>query len=249
MSQISFKQSSIMMAIVAGLGLGAAQVASAGYVVDSSGEVFRNTAKECWMVKGDGAAHPECGDAVADSDGDGVPDDRDRCPDTPAGVAVDADGCPLDSDGDGVPDYKDRCPGTPAGTPVDADGCPIGTPEAQKMDTAAFTVKVLIDNFDFDRSKLKPGMMDALDQLVAKIRDAGSKDAMVLVGHTCNIGGDQYNMNLGMRRSQAVADYLMSKGISRSQLKLESMGESQPAHSNDTEAGRSKNRRVQIMTK
>jgi OOP family OmpA-OmpF porin len=59
-----------------------------------------------------------------DSDGDGVPDDRDKCPDTPPGTAVDADGCPKDSDGDGVTDDKDNCPGTPAGIEVDADGCP-----------------------------------------------------------------------------------------------------------------------------
>jgi OOP family OmpA-OmpF porin len=59
-----------------------------------------------------------------DSDGDGVNDDRDRCPDTPAGVPVDSDGCPKDSDGDGVNDDRDRCPDTPAGVPVDSDGCP-----------------------------------------------------------------------------------------------------------------------------
>ena len=44
-----------------------------------------------------------------------MPDDRDACPDTPAGVAVDDRGCPLDSDGDGVPDYKDKCPDAQAG--------------------------------------------------------------------------------------------------------------------------------------
>ncbi len=60
-----------------------------------------------------------------DSDGDGVPDHQDECPDTPAGVRVDARGCPLDSDGDGVPDHLDRCPGTPAGVKVDAHGCPL----------------------------------------------------------------------------------------------------------------------------
>jgi OOP family OmpA-OmpF porin len=60
-----------------------------------------------------------------DSDGDGVPDSRDMCPDTPPGVKVDADGCPLDSDKDGIPDYLDKCPDTPAGVKVDADGCPL----------------------------------------------------------------------------------------------------------------------------
>jgi OOP family OmpA-OmpF porin len=60
-----------------------------------------------------------------DSDGDGVYDDMDKCPDTPAGVTVDSQGCPLDSDGDGVYDYLDKCPGTPAGVTVDSNGCPL----------------------------------------------------------------------------------------------------------------------------
>jgi OOP family OmpA-OmpF porin len=60
-----------------------------------------------------------------DSDGDGVTDDRDQCPDTPAGVTVDVRGCPLDSDGDGVYDYQDQCPDTPAGVTVDSRGCPL----------------------------------------------------------------------------------------------------------------------------
>ncbi len=60
-----------------------------------------------------------------DSDGDGVTDDMDKCPGTPAGVAVDSKGCPLDSDGDGVTDDKDKCPGTPAGAAVNSSGCPL----------------------------------------------------------------------------------------------------------------------------
>jgi adhesin transport system outer membrane protein len=58
-----------------------------------------------------------------DGDGDGVPDDKDRCPNTPAGANVDAQGCPLDSDSDGVPDFRDKCPGTQPGTAVDTNGC------------------------------------------------------------------------------------------------------------------------------
>jgi OOP family OmpA-OmpF porin len=60
-----------------------------------------------------------------DSDGDGVVDYLDKCPDTPAGISVNASGCPIDSDGDGVADYLDKCPDTPAGVSVDADGCPL----------------------------------------------------------------------------------------------------------------------------
>ncbi len=57
-----------------------------------------------------------------DTDGDGVPDRRDDCPDTPTGVQVDKKGCPIDTDADGVPDYQDQCP-TEAGTAA-TNGCP-----------------------------------------------------------------------------------------------------------------------------
>ena len=68
---------------------------------------------------------PEQMDVIAfndDEDGDGVMDWSDRCPHTPAGVAVDEHGCPLDSDGDGVPDHMDDEPGTLAGAPVNERG-------------------------------------------------------------------------------------------------------------------------------
>lgn len=60
-----------------------------------------------------------------DSDGDGVPDSEDQCLETPAGVAVDATGCPLDSDGDGISDDMDKCADSPSGVEVDATGCPL----------------------------------------------------------------------------------------------------------------------------
>ncbi|MES3035861.1 MAG: OmpA family protein [Gemmatimonadota bacterium] len=60
-----------------------------------------------------------------DADGDGVADKNDKCASTPAGVRVDATGCPLDSDRDGVADYQDKCANTPAGVTVDSTGCPV----------------------------------------------------------------------------------------------------------------------------
>ncbi|HEU4648562.1 MAG TPA: OmpA family protein [Gemmatimonadales bacterium] len=62
---------------------------------------------------------------VKDSDGDGVLDSTDKCPDTPPGVLVDKDGCPRDNDKDGVPDGIDRCPNTQSGVKVDATGCAV----------------------------------------------------------------------------------------------------------------------------
>ena len=60
-----------------------------------------------------------------DADGDGVADKSDKCANTPAGVRVDATGCPLDSDRDGVADFQDKCANTPAGVTVDSTGCPV----------------------------------------------------------------------------------------------------------------------------
>jgi len=73
--------------------------------------------------------------APRDSDGDGVTDDLDKCPDTPKGVKVDADGCPVDSDGDGVPDYLDKCPDTPKGVAVDSNGCPANDSDGDGVPT------------------------------------------------------------------------------------------------------------------
>ncbi len=67
------------------------------------------------------------GSKPRDTDQDGVPDRKDKCPDTPKGATVDATGCPKDSDGDGVLDGIDQCPNTPKGATVDARGCPHDT--------------------------------------------------------------------------------------------------------------------------
>lgn len=63
----------------------------------------------------------------ADSDGDGVFDSKDYCPDDgPAALVagVASNGCPRQSDADGTPDYRDDCPDTPSGVPADRRGCP-----------------------------------------------------------------------------------------------------------------------------
>ena len=67
------------------------------------------------------------GGSGGDADGDGVPDDEDKCPGTPPGTKVTVDGCPIDADGDGVPDLQDKCPNTKKGVLVDANGCPEDT--------------------------------------------------------------------------------------------------------------------------
>lgn len=175
----------------------------------------------------------------ADSDGDGVPDDRDRCPRTPAGVEVDMNGCPLDSDGDGVPDYKDRCANTPAGVKVDANGCPV-------KDEVVLTIDRL--GFAFDSAELDAQSRAALDAAVSVIKShSGVK--MDVVGYTDSSGPESYNQKLSERRAQAAIDYLVSKGVAPGQLNAVGRGEADPVASNDTRDGRSRNRRVKLVVR
>jgi outer membrane protein OmpA-like peptidoglycan-associated protein/opacity protein-like surface antigen len=104
----------------------------------------------------------------ADTDNDGVTDNKDECPDTPAGARVDARGCPLDDDKDGVPDGIDQCPGTPAGARVDARGCPTDAdndrvPDGvdQCPDTPAGAV---VDERGCPRDADSDGVPDGIDQ-------------------------------------------------------------------------------------
>ena len=68
-----------------------------------------------------------------------------------------------------------------------------------------------------------------------------------LHGHTCSMGSKPYNMTLGLKRAEAVRDFLVSRGISTGRISVKSFGEDSPKYTNQTEAGRSLNRRVEII--
>ena len=192
---------------------------------------------------------------VKDSDGDGVPDDLDKCPGTPPGVQVDKDGCPLDSDNDGVPDYLDKCPGTPAGVQVDKDGCPPPPPVVQKIAPqpakameAAIVEKgraTLNVEFDFDKSIIKKQYHDEIGNLAAVMKKYPDLK-ITIEGHTDNVGGLAYNEKLSQRRADAVKKYLAAKfGIEASRMTAKGYGMIKPIDSNATKEGRQKNRRVE----
>jgi len=172
-----------------------------------------------------------------DTDGDGVADYLDRCPNTPKGVKVDERGCPLDSDGDGVPDYMDKCPDTPKGTRVDEKGCPL------------VGEKLLIIhgiNFEFDSAKISKDSESILNKAVNTLRE-NSTIKVRIEGHTDSIGSEGYNLKLSQRRANAVKDYLVSKGIASERLEALGKGEAFPIASNKTREGRSQNRRVEFI--
>ena len=175
-----------------------------------------------------------------DSDGDGVPDALDKCPETPAGMKVDASGCPLDSDGDGVPDALDKCPGTTAGTAVDASGCPH---TVLQSGAKSWTFNEI--SFDVGKADISPNSYQVLDEIAAAL-GARPQLKVVVEGHTDNTGSQAVNMDLSQRRAQAVVDYLVGKGVSPSRLSAKGYGPDRPIADNGTKLGRSKNRRVQF---
>jgi len=181
-----------------------------------------------------------------DSDGDGVLDGLDKCPDTPRGARVDASGCPKDSDGDGVLDGLDKCPDTPRGTKVDASGCPVEQPKTAPLFTPEKKTLVLEGvNFEFDSAKLTPESLVILDQVAASLRDW--PDVRVEVGgHTDSKGAAAYNLKLSDQRADAVVAQLVSKGVAASRLRSQGYGETKPIADNATDAGRARNRRVEL---
>lgn len=97
--------------------------------------------------------------------------------------------------------------------------------------------------FEFDKSELKPEGRVAVDGAIASMKEHAG-DRLVIEGHTCNVGAEDYNMGLGQRRADAVMAYMTANGIAASRISAVSKGESEPAVSNDTPASRKLNRRA-----
>jgi OmpA-OmpF porin, OOP family len=181
--------------------------------------------------------------APLDSDKDGVTDDLDKCPGTPAGVKVDKDGCPLDTDGDGVADYLDKCPNTPKGVKVDAQGCPAA--EKARI-TREGTLDFGIIYFDTSKSAIKPKSRPVLQEVIDYM-NKNPEVKLEVQGHTDSIGSDVFNQKLSDDRANAVQKYLIGKGIAADRLKARGFGEARPAASNETKEGRAQNRRIEFM--
>ena len=100
-------------------------------------------------------------------------------------------------------------------------------------------------SFDFDRSEIKPEFKPTLNKVAGVLRD-DPKVRITVIGFTDSIGSEEYNLRLSKRRAQATADYLISQGVPANQIVTDGLGEAEPRASNETEAGRTQNRRVEI---
>jgi outer membrane protein OmpA-like peptidoglycan-associated protein len=100
--------------------------------------------------------------------------------------------------------------------------------------------------FDFDKDNIPGNMKEVLDNKVRLMKEY-PRVHVTLEGHTDQAGSDQYNVELGMRRAEAVKSYMVSKGIGSNRLKVTSKGRSVPASSGTNEQARCLNRRVEFI--
>jgi outer membrane protein OmpA-like peptidoglycan-associated protein len=110
-------------------------------------------------------------------------------------------------------------------------------------------LKVLIPgdvSFDPGRADIKPNFRPVLDQFAQSVvQNPGS--VIQIIGHTDATGNDAANIALSRERANAVRDYLASRGVALNRMATDGRGEREPVASNDTEAGRARNRRVEIF--
>ncbi len=199
-----------------------------------------------------------------DDDNDGVLNSQDSCPETRAGVKVDALGCPavLDSDADGVSDSYDRCPNTPKGDKVDAKGCtivldsdndgvlddkdicPNSAPgEAVNSDGCAKIVTLHI-TFKSSSADITADSAPAIDAY-AKFLTTYPNYSAKIVGYTDNTGSKAFNKKLSQARADQVRALLIDRGVNPNRVTALGRGPANPVADNATPEGRAQNRRIE----
>jgi len=153
-----------------------------------------------------------------------------------------------DEDGDGVPDSRDKCPGTPKGVQVDANGCPPPAPVVEEVVVVQEETIVIRDvHFQFDKATLTSSDKQVLDKIATRLKAEAPTAQLTVTGHTDSVGSDTYNQKLSDKRAHSVVEYLIDQGVPRSNfVSVVGAGESQPVADNKTADGRAQNRRTEI---
>jgi OmpA-OmpF porin, OOP family len=188
-----------------------------------------------------------------DHDHDGVPDEKDRCPEVAEDRDgdYDADGCPeeeADDDHDGVPNADDECPDkkeTINGI-EDGDGCPDAGKPRVIYEDGEFKVLDSV-RFESGSANIERESYSVLDQVALVIKANPQIKRLRITGHTDETGTRELNLRLSAARAQAVRAYLIKKGVSPARLRAEGRGPDEPLVSGNDEASRAKNRRVEFV--
>lgn len=173
-----------------------------------------------------------------DNDKDGIPDTEDVCPNEPGSREL--DGCP-DRDKDGVPDREDKCPDQPG--PAENDGCPMESAPLVVLDASGIRLKGNV-LFETGKNVIQKQSYPVLDEVYAVLSKHPEVGAVRVEGHTDNRGAHDYNLDLSNRRSKAVMEYLVTKGLPKERLSAKGFSFDKPVASNESALGRAKNRRV-----
>ncbi len=121
--------------------------------------------------------------------------------------------------------------------------------EIQRLQDESLKIDVSSEvSFDFGKADLKPAFLPTLDKVSGLIQKY-DRTVVHVIGHTDSVGSDAYNQRLSEQRAESVAQYFSNRGIPWQRLSTEGRGEREPRASNDTEAGRQLNRRVEILIK
>jgi OOP family OmpA-OmpF porin len=181
-----------------------------------------------------------------DRDGDGIPDQYDKCPDVPEdkdGID-DGDGCPEDdADHDGIPDTTDACPKEP-GQP-NADPKKNGCPTFIKMEGTVVHVLQQV-HFAYNSATILPDSFPMLQEIANLLKANPNIKRMSIEGHTDDRGPPDYNLTLSQKRAASVMTWLLQHGVEQQRLESHGYGEEKPIADNNTDAGRTANRRVEF---
>ena len=166
-----------------------------------------------------------------------VADHQDKCPGTPAGVPVNAEGCALDDDGDGVANDKDKCPDSKAGAKVDPDGCYVMLKEQ---------VEIRLDvEFDLNSAAAREDHKPEVEKLADFMRQH-PQSAVQVEGHTDSVGSWETNYEIAYRRARSVGDLLIAEGIPESWVHIADYSEQGLAIPTADDVAEERNRRVEI---
>ena len=231
------KTTQLLVLASALISMGHVQAHDRGVVLDSQGNQVRTGFGGCLFFGG--PIGGECGDeasaaaepAPAPMPAAAAPEPAPAPEPTPEPVAE--------------PEPEPEPVAAPAPAPAPVPVVPVVAEPEPEEEVVARVIALEGVNFETNSDRLTASSVNDLDDAAQTLNDNPGV-RVVIAGHTDSMGNDQYNLNLSQKRAEAVRAYLIDKGVEGDRLIARGLGESEPVASNDTAAGRAKNRRVEL---